>query len=316
MLPVKKIKSEGVLASSKGAEFKSEKERAKEADELAKVEKKVRLEWAKWFEKVGLADVVIDALKLPVRLGEAAAFEYARGLSREAIEQLLGEASLSGLTDFLMRGLDGLQSQSAASGSQLNEKFQRTGKFTMRHGTIDVFFSGLETLLGPPLMIRDPEADDVPTIRMAMEREHTQMPDSNISFSSPNGTTSTSAVEWEFAYLGAMPLTEYPERKNFREKHPSWCRKPVPIRELMENLLEKEANSKLRAENMAEVILEEFLAGRLYTGPLYFKYNAVLRAETKDPFLVKGFHDACGPAPYNKYVSTIHVCTRGSSSAH
>ena len=40
---------------------------------------------------------------------------------------------------------------------------------------------------------------------------------------------------------------------------------------------------------------------------MYFKYNAVLRAETKDPFLVKGFQSACGPAPYNKYVTTIHA---------
>ena len=291
---------------AKSSEFKSAQQLAKEAMELAKLEKKVREEWAKWILKIGASDAVIDALKLPVKLGEAAVFDYTRGLSRETVESVLGEAGLGGLADTLVSGLDGLRNQSAASGSHLNEKFQKTGKFTMRHGTIDVFFSGLESLLGPPLMIKDPEVDDTPTIRMSMENEHTNMSDSQIYFTSPNGTTSTSAIEWEFCYA-PQPDHVYPERKDFREQHPNWCRKAVPIRELKDSLLEKEANSKLRNENMAEVILEEFLAGRMYTGPMYFKYNAVLRAETKDPFLVKSFQSACGPAPFNKYVSTIHA---------
>lgn len=96
----------------------------------------------------------------------------------------------------------------------------------MRHGTIDVFFSGLETLLGPPLMLKDPEMDDTPTIRMSIENEHTNMPDSNVLFHSPNGTTTTASTEWDFCYHASKAQSEYPERKGFREEHPEWCRKP------------------------------------------------------------------------------------------
>ena len=68
-----KVKSSEVAAadaSGKGRRnsvFKSEAQLAKEAEETAKMEKKAKEEWSKWFVKIGLPEVVIDALKLPVR---------------------------------------------------------------------------------------------------------------------------------------------------------------------------------------------------------------------------------------------------------
>ena len=126
-------------------------------------------EWTKWIAAIGMADTVMKALDLPLASGTIASFEYMRTLSRERVRELLLNAQLAGLTDVVMSGIDRLSGQAAASGAALNDKFQATGKFEMRHGKIDVFFGGLEQLLGPPRMMRDPEKDGTPTIRMSMQ---------------------------------------------------------------------------------------------------------------------------------------------------
>ena len=46
--------------------------------------------------------------------------------------------------------------------------------FLFTDGGLDVFFGGLEALLGPPQVVKDPDADNqMPTIRKSMENEHT-----------------------------------------------------------------------------------------------------------------------------------------------
>ena len=59
-----------------------------------------------------------------------------------------------------------------------------------------------------------------------------------------------------------------PERERLEKEE--YRRKPKPLAEFLEEggLLETEANARLRAEGHSEVILEELLAGRLYTGPM------------------------------------------------
>merc|ERR1711965_649979 len=69
-------------------------------------------------------------------------------------------------------------------------------------------------------------------------------------------------------------------------------------------MLEVQANAKLRKEGHNELMLEEVLAGRLYTGPMYQKYNAVLRACTNDPYLVECAKKICKS---NTYATTIHA---------
>ena len=90
------------------------------------------------------------------------------------------------------------------------------------------------------------------------------------------------------------------------EEHPEWQRRPQPLSTFLVEggPLEREANSKLREAGHPQIILEELLAGRLYTGPMYMKYNAVLRAKSGDPFMVKQYKDLCLG---NNYVSTIHA---------
>ena len=69
-------------------------------------------------------------------------------------------------------------------------------------------------------------------------------------------------------------------------------------------LNERIANSRLRKEGHNELIEEEVLAGRLYTGPMYQKYNAVLRSKSKVPFLVGQAKEL---TKGNDYVTTIHA---------
>ena len=62
----------------------------------------------------------------------------------------------------------------------------------------------------------------------------------------------TSATEWEFI---VKPNTasghDYPERGgSFREDHPKWCRKPLPLSVFKEKLQRK--NAELKKANQAE----------------------------------------------------------------
>ena len=211
-------------------------------------------EWNTWIAGINLPQLILDALQMPRAGGEQAAFEYMRGLTRETVASLLAEARLEGLTDVLMDGIDKLGRQSAASGPALNDKFQQSGKFTMGYGSLDVFFNGLETLLGPPQMVKDPEAPDgAATLLMGMRADHTMQKDATDEFTSSNGVTTTSAVEWQFAYAPDCREGAYPERAGFAEAHPNWCRIPKPLDELME-CLETVANSKLRSEGHNELV--------------------------------------------------------------
>ena len=81
-------------------------------------------------------------------------------------------------------------------------------------------------------VIKDPDAENqIPTIRKAMENEHMMMKDSALSFSSSNGCTSTSQVEWEFVYCAQA--SEYPDRKGLA---PDLQRKPIPIARFVEEV--------------------------------------------------------------------------------
>lgn len=218
-------------------------------------------EWNKWITRIELPNVVMSALCMP-RDGEQEAFEYMSSLTRGDVARLLGKAQLGGLTDVIMQGLEQLEGQAASSASALNAKFQQTGKFMMGYGGLDIFFGGLENLLGPPQMVKDP--DGLTTIVMGMEAEHTQSKDCDDEFTSSNGATTTSRIEWDFAH-NADPTKAYPERVGFAENHPEWCRQCKSMDALME-LLETKANSKLRKEGSTELVWEELLGGRLYTG--------------------------------------------------
>ena len=106
---------------------------------------------AKWLGALDMPRVISRALKIPrAATGGQSAFEYVKKLKPEQIETLLNAASLGGLVDTISAGVKKLQSQTAASSAQLNDKFQASGKFQMSYGSLSLFYGGLESLLGPP----------------------------------------------------------------------------------------------------------------------------------------------------------------------
>lgn len=172
-------------------------------------------------------------------------------------------AELGGLAAFLTDAIASLSNQSTGSPEKLNEKFATTAKFQMTYGTLSLFYGGLESLLGPPKMFKGGEHEDK-SLFNTMEYEHCQEKDSSAVFTAPNGTTTQSSTEW--AVVCAPKKSEaYPERVGYRERHPGWCRVPKPLQQMVE-AMEEQCNAKLRAKSHSELILEELVGGRLYTG--------------------------------------------------
>lgn len=99
-----------------------------------------------------------------------------------------------------------------------------------------------------------------------------------------------------------VPSKEYPEREGFREHQPERCRK-VSHPDEMINLVEAQ-NERLTRAGHVKMIFEEFVAGRLYTGPMYHKYNTVLRSKSGEAHLVDKCRELCKE---NDYPTTIHA---------
>ena len=232
------------------------------------------------------------------------AYAHAKGLTREDVTaRLKSDDVIDALIDAVCHGLTDLQTQVAATGADLNVKFHlEGGQYEMAFGSLDQFYGGLEGLIGPPQMIHG-------SITMAMEADHCQHQDSTVAFQSSNGASTTAAQEWEIVY-DPQPGKSYPERNAFRtrageELFPERCRHtmlPSLLRERME-----EQNLRLDAAGHVPMVLDEAIAGRLYTGPMYEKYNAVLRASSHNAHLVQKKKQLCGD---NNYATTIRASTR------
>ncbi|EOD35777.1 hypothetical protein EMIHUDRAFT_467364 [Emiliania huxleyi CCMP1516] len=138
--------------------------------------------------------------------------------------------------------------------------------------SIFLVLAGLEALVGAPLMVDG-------SLFKAMETEHCGEKDADVPFDTSNGIKgATSKLEWEFV---VAPVEDqdgrYAERGgDFRTAHSEWCRKPEPL-PVYEAKMADEMNPRLEAAGQAPLTKEELVAGRLYTGPMYEKYNAVLR---------------------------------------
>lgn len=116
-------------------------------------------------------------------------------------------------------------------------------------------------------MHRDTEREDcAATLLKAMENEHCAGADARDEFTSTNGITTYSKLEWEIvASPKKRPETPdgtYPERADLRLHQPQHCRVPRSI-EYMKAAMEGCANGPLRKGGHAEMILEELVAGRL-----------------------------------------------------
>ncbi|KOO32003.1 hypothetical protein Ctob_011440 [Chrysochromulina tobinii] len=130
-----------------------------------------------------------------------------------------------------------------------------------------------------------------------MERDHLHSEDSSDEFTTSNYMmTTTPQIEWWFV---AEPdrAVEWPKEGNIKEDGTSHAtrRRPLPLSELKHRL--HEVNAQLAVLEEPELMLEEGLGARLYTGPMFVKYNDLLR----------GFGAALAGCKSNRYVTTIHV---------
>ena len=152
-------------------------------------------------------------------------------------------------------------------------------------GTIQDFHTGLEARIGLPRT----------DLWKAMEDEHVQRDDSSLEFIPPNSKVSTSPEkEWRLANAtgthGSHELTD----DWILETGQDGRRLPTP--QTLENLYvcDDVQKAKLRKEEVIALIL--------YTGPMYSRYNAVLRLFPEETVkTLKG----------NKYTTTIHLIVSG-----
>eukprot|EP00960_Hanusia_phi_P043933 756354-Hanusia_phi.AAC.2 len=156
-------------------------------------------------------------------------------------------------------------------------KFSMEGGNDAVYGTLGEFHGGLVNLIGLPSKLDD--------LCKAMEEEHCDRNDSDETFTPPNySTPTTPKLEWH-------AVTDPTERK--RLSPPEGKRRIKAIDDLMKD--ERVKMARLRREEVVALVL--------YTGPMYVKFNKILRAAKKGE---KG-----GANHSNKYPTTIHCIVSG-----
>ena len=104
-------------------------------------------------------------------------------------------------------------------------------------------------------------------LQLAMEADHCRNEDSGLSFTASNGLTSCSKLEWQMVVAPDLGKS-YPERIHFKtrtgeELFPDLCRRPKTMRQMEELMVDK--NERLDHAGHTMMIIEEVIAGRLYT---------------------------------------------------
>jgi hypothetical protein len=232
------------------------------------------------------ADDELDALQ-----------NFGRELTVAALaEQLQSAGCIESLAACLLPALQDLATDAGdGSTDSISSKF--AGQVQMQMHGLDAFFGGLEGLVGAP---RNNVLD-------AMVGDHTKRADSKLPFTTGNyGITTTSDIEWRFVYEPEESQAEqgpgaageegshaggaevassaWPAESEARLPNRAHCRKPRALSEFREAMDEK--NAQLQAVKQPPMTTEELIGARLYTGPLFEKYNAVLRGVNSTvPFL-------------------------------
>lgn len=161
-------------------------------------------------------------------------YEQVRSLSRSEVDSRLRAAQMGGLAAAVHAGVEALREQTAATGTELNHKFQTDGVgFEMDFGSLDTFFGGLEGLIGAPQMLNG-------SLLASMAHEHCGCRDARVPFTSSNGLSTTSEMEWEFVHAPCDDKA-YPERAEFRtpsgqEVAPDKCRRRRSVGSLLSEM--------------------------------------------------------------------------------
>ena len=216
-------------------------------------------------------------------------------LNRGGVLEVIAKRVWQGIDDLVQVQAGGSELAGKWTSGQLNKYLADEGAMMMSYTGLNTFFSGLEGKVGAPQ----------PKVLIAMTNEHTLMEDSSEPFTAGNYVIkTTSEVEWRFvADPTKAPKGGWPkETKNQRIGDASVERMPMPLKDLRSKRSAKNARLKLLGE--PELMIEEAIGSRLYTGPLFAKYNAVLRGlDSKAPFLRNQMVElCCSKQTYAKYM--------------
>ena len=307
------------VAGEGGREYSEKINRAREAALNAKTDEKFK-EWSvsAWIGK-RVGDRMQRALLQPLtqkspEVNPSQALEFMRLLGEEgAVHELLTDADLlDGITDDVNAAVVEL---SGGTGSvlQLSKKFAEN-TFELSYGDLPDFFSGLEGVIGPP----DPK------LLNAMYREHCVADDSSDFFVSTNyAVETTSSIEWYYVndpqaegreHLKKFKLDNWPAETSgdipieHRRFNPPGA--PKSLKDFDKDF--ERINRELKRMKEKPLLMEELIGGRMYTGPLFIKYNLVLRAKPKaakheGDYAKKLLDDHARTCKGNLYATTIHV---------
>ena len=265
----------------------------------------------KWLKTVDLARAVEEALESEVPQGKAP-LEFFKGddLSQGRVRELLERARMGGLAETVCKALEGLRKQHTVH--EMCDKFKQDDLVMLEFSSLSSFFGGLEGKIGAP----DPT--------QAMRDEHSRGPSFNEDqecdrwFTTPNyKIRTTSRIEFDFVANpenGLKPevhgTTTWPaeDTEELRQKRTE-ARKPMPRAELEQKWTER--NQKLEELKQDALVWQEVVAARLYTGPLFVKYNAVLRGiDSSSDYLKSEMKKYCaereGDTKINSYCTTLH----------
>ena len=236
-----------------------------------------------------------DALLVEAGTKAAEAAEEAAGalLAKTPVAKLHEGGGLGGDTSG-----GGGEGRGGGASSELSEKSMMKKMCEFHLCDIKAFYDGLEEAVGMPN----------PDLFESMRREHTKRSDSDIWFTTSNYSCHTSScIEWYFVVEPArgkevLKRKSYPSEAAGLER-----RKRRNERELDTfDVAISDVNHRLRQHAQRPLRKEEFIASRLYTGPMFQKYNAVLRATVgAAPQLMKdNYQQLCKG---NRYTTTIWV---------
>ena len=268
-----------------------------------------------------------EALLIDHANGAPSELEHIRGLGKRKVsaseirDKLVRGGLLDKLSEQLANSAVSLSEQRAATARELHDKFcQDKSAIQMSYGDLSIFHRGLEGAVGPP-------HTDLET---GVEREHCKARDSQSAFTATNyGTLTTSEIEYNFVTepfgegrfeivhangqqyeldleddLSYWPCEAKLEGYPLDSKEGRMRRNARTIESYTQEMQRR--NDLLAEQKVPPLQTLEFVGARLYSGPLYCKYNAVLRghpnyasrtAHTK-------FMDLCLG---NTYATTLHV---------
>lgn len=156
------------------------------------------------------------------------------------------------------------------------------------------------------------------SLQEAMEREHCAEADADVAFDARNyRTRTTSRLEWWYVarpealpelspYLEELgqPTMQWPMIGSLSEgTDDDELRHPKTFAQFEKE--RRRIDAQLAACGEQPLSFVEFVALRCYSGPLFVKYNNVLRAGVCSDFMDFLDHVCCG----NRYPTTIHVLT-------